>query len=180
TQAESEGPFFVGAGTDISLSANYYAGGGLANAPVNWTVSASPAQFTPPNRSDYTFGKWVPWWNNSDSEDSNSKTLSGVTDASGKHRLHIDFDRVNPARPTTVTASASVSDVNRQQWNSKTTLLVHPADLYVGLKSDKTFVERNEPLAVRTIVSDLDGKLVQGREIKMVATRLSWRQENDD
>ena len=179
-QAESEGPFFVGAGADVSVIASYFAGGGLANAPVNWRVSASPAQFTPPNRSDYTFGKWVPWWSHSeyDSEDTTSKILNGVTDVSGKHRLHIDFDRVNPAQPTTVTASAGVSDVNRQQWNSNTTLLVHPANLYVGLKSDKTFVERNAPLPVQAIVSDLDGKLVEGREIKMVATRLSWRREN--
>jgi alpha-2-macroglobulin len=177
---DSEGPFFVGAGADVSLSANYYAGGGLANAPVGWTVTASPAQFTPPNRDDYVFGKWVPWWRYSSYEGTSSKNWSGVTDASGKHRLHIDFDRVNPAQPITVTASATVSDVNRQHWNSEITLLVHPANLYVGLKSEKYFVERNQPLPVQTIVSDLDGKLVEGREIKMVATRLSWRRENGD
>ena len=52
TQIETEGPFFVGASADVSVSGTYYAGGGLANAPVSWTVVASPAQFTPPNRSD--------------------------------------------------------------------------------------------------------------------------------
>jgi uncharacterized protein YfaS (alpha-2-macroglobulin family) len=103
-----------------------------------------------------------------------------VTDPSGKHHLHIDFDRVNPARPSTVIAAASVADVNRQQWNSKTSLLVHPAKLYVGLKSDKAFVKLDQPLTVKAIVTDLDGKLVEGREIKMVATRLSWHREKGD
>ncbi|HET9712409.1 MAG TPA: Ig-like domain-containing protein, partial [Pyrinomonadaceae bacterium] len=115
TQTESEGPFFVGAGADVSLSATYYAGGGLADAPVKWSVQATPTRFTPPNRSDYVFGEWTPWWVHREweynYEGSTSQILSGVTDASGKHRLHIDFDRVNPARPSTVTASASVSDV---------------------------------------------------------------------
>jgi len=181
TQADSDGPFFVGAGADVSLSANYYAGGGLANATVNWTVAASPAHFTPPNRDAYTFGEWASWWDYATySVGTNMQTLTGVTDASGKHHLHIDFDRVNPARPSTVTASASVADVNRQRWNSKTTLLVHPANLYVGLKSDKAFVQLDQPLSVQAIVTDLDGKLVEGREIKMIATRLSWKRIKGD
>ena len=92
----------------------------------------------------------------------------------------LDFDRVNPARPSTLTASASVSDVNRQNGVPRPRLLVHPADLYVGLKTDKIFVEKGQPLPVQAIVTDLDGKLVDGREIKMVATRLSWRQEKGD
>ena len=37
-----------------------YAGGGLANAETNWTVTAQPTNYTPPNRADYTFGKWIP------------------------------------------------------------------------------------------------------------------------
>ena len=177
TQTETEGPFFVGEGANISLSATYFAGGGLPNAPVNWSVSAAQTQFTPPNRSAYTFGEWVPWWRKATSQKTESQRLNGVTDAEGKHHLHIDFDRVNPARPSTVTGSASVSDVNRQRWASKTTLLVHPANLYVGLKTDRTFVEKDQPLQVETIVTDLDGNLVEGRAINMVAKRLSWKFE---
>ena len=179
-QTESEGPFFVGAGADVSVSGTYYAGGGLANATVNWTVRASPTNYTPPNRGDYVFGQWVPWWSYGGYGQTTSQDLSGVTDAQGKHLLHIDFDRVNPARPSTVTASASIKDVNRQNWSSQTTLLVHPADLYVGLKTNNTFVQQGEPLRVDAIVTDLDGKLIDGREIKMVATRVSWKRENDD
>ena len=179
-QTKTEGPFFVGAGADVSLSATYYAGGGLANTPVNWSVSATTTQFTPPNQSAYTFGEWVPWWDSASFGGYTSQILNGTTDASGKHHLHIDFDRVNPARPSTVIATASVSDVNRQTWSSKTTLLVHPANLYVGLKTDKTFVERDQAFAVQAIVTDLDGNLVQGRDINMVATRLSWKQEKGE
>lgn len=177
-QNESEGPFFVGGGADVSLSASYFAGGGLATAPVTWNVSATVTQFTPPNRDDYIFGEWMPPWSRNKDARTTKQTLSGVTDADGKHRLHIDFDRINPARPSTITASASVSDVNRQRWASETTLLVHPANLYVGLKTDRSFVQQGEPVAVKAIVTDLDGKLVEGREIKMVATRLGYRQED--
>ena len=46
----------------LSVEAKYYAGGGLANAETNWTVTATPTNYTPPNRDDYIFGVWTPWW----------------------------------------------------------------------------------------------------------------------
>ncbi len=62
TKVESEAPHFVGGKADLSVEAKYYAGGGLANAETNWTVTATPTNYTPPNRGDFTFGTWVPWW----------------------------------------------------------------------------------------------------------------------
>src|SRR5205085_4020663 len=178
TTHADEGPHFVGGHAQATVQASYYAGGGLANSEVNWRVTATPAQFTPPNRGDYTFGKWTPWWENIyvSRANENTQTFKGTTDAAGKHTLRIDFDSVNPPQPSTVTAEASVTDVNRQTWTSNTTILVHPADLYVGLRSERLFVEQGEPLVVASIVTDLDGKLVAGREIKMRAALLDWKQ----
>lgn len=174
---ETEGPLFVGDHADVSVMASYFAGGGLTNTEVKWSVSSSPTTFTPPNRGDYTFGKWMPWWSNeSQSGETNTKNFAGHTDASGKHRLRIDFDSVKPPRPATLMAEASVQDVNRQTSTSRTTMLVHPANLYVGLKSDKMFVQPGEPLIVQSIVTDLDGKAIANREVKMHAVLLEWKQ----
>lgn len=174
TQA-SEGPFFVKGHAETSVAASYYAGGGLPNAEVNWRVTSTPTNFTPPNRGDFTFGEWIPWWRSWNSRNtSRTETFKGTTDAAGKHRLRIDFDSVKPARASNVTAQASVADVNRQQWASSTNLLVHPADLYVGLRSERTFVQQGEPLIVETIVTDLDGKAVVNREVRMRAVMLDW------
>ena len=177
TQA-SEGPFFVGGHAQATVNASYYAGGGLPDSEVNWRVTAEPAQFTPPNRDDYTFGKWVPWWERRGYVSrslENSQTFKGRTDASGKHVLRVDFDSINPPQPSTVTAEASVTDVNRQTWTSAATMLVHAAQLYVGLKSERLFVEENQPLVVSSIVSDIDGRLVSGREVRMRAALLEWK-----
>src|SRR5207253_9618118 len=61
-----------------------------------------------------------------------------------------------------------------QTWTCTRTMLVHPADLYVGLKSDRPFVQKGEPLQVQTIVTDLDGKAVAGRPVQMRAVLLDW------
>ncbi|MEP7149681.1 MAG: Ig-like domain-containing protein, partial [Acidobacteriota bacterium] len=186
TKVESEAPHFVGGKADLSVEAKYYAGGGLANAETNWTVTATPTNYTPPNRGDYTFGTWVPWWRIYDhggldfsgrgfGGGGTTQTFKGVTDAGGKHLLKIDFESVNPPRPYSVNASASVQDVNRQTWSSTATLLVHPADLYVGIRTPRTFVQKGEKIVVESIVSDIDGNLVAGRDIEIKAVLKDWQ-----
>jgi uncharacterized protein YfaS (alpha-2-macroglobulin family) len=172
----SEGPHFVRDHATLTVAANYYAGGGLADSEVRWHVNATPASFTPPNRDDFIFGKWTPWWvyNGYQSGPGNSKDFTGRTDASGKHRLRIDFDSVTPPRATSVTAIANVQDVNRQSVGSIFNFLVHPADLYVGLRTQRWFVQKGEPLIVESIVTDLDGKAVANREIRMRAALIDW------
>jgi hypothetical protein len=177
----SEGPHFVRDHATLTVAANYYAGGGLANSEVRWWVTATPANFTPPNRGDFTFGRWTPWWQPYDGgAGGEAKEFQGRTDAAGKHRLRIDFDSVNPPRATSVTASANVQDVNRQTVSSSVNLLVHPAALYVGLRPQRWFVQKGEPLIVESIGADLDGKAVTNREIRMRAALIDWVYENGE
>ncbi len=190
-----EGPHFAGGSATASVEATYYAGGGLPNAEVTWRVSQSKGSYSPPGWPDFTFGTWIPWWRIGDigvlgsasvrtfgpvrvpeGQAESSETYVGHTDASGVHRLRIDFpSALVPPQPIVVRAEASVMDVNRQAWNATTSMLVHPADLYVGLYSERTFVEREQPLKVQAIVTDLDGKPVPDVKISVRAARLTWQ-----
>ncbi|HRE89549.1 MAG TPA: Ig-like domain-containing protein, partial [Myxococcota bacterium] len=100
----SEGPHIVGGSATVSVTASYFAGGPLPNTAVNWSVSTSPTNFTPPNQSDFIFGEWVPWWGYGGGENwnNNYQSFEGRTDGSGTHRLGLDFKSVEPARPTSV------------------------------------------------------------------------------
>ncbi len=173
---ETEAPYFVKSNALVSINASYYAGGGLANAEVNWNVTATPTNYTPPTRDDYTFGKWVPWWRSYGEDYSQNATqaFKGITDASGKHLLKLDFEDANPARPYSVRAAASVMDVNRQAWSSSTNLLVHPADLYVGIKTPRTFVNKGEKIEIESIVSDIEGKLAANKNTTITAILKDW------
>ncbi len=179
---QSQGPFLIGGGGDVTVNASYFAGGPLGGAPVNWYVTASPTSFTPPNRDDYTFGTWSPWWGAmSDGDDEGEgykppKTwnLAGKTDASGAHILHFDFLSANPAVPMSVSANASVTDVNRQTWSAASALLVHPSMAYVGLRTKKPFVEKGQPFEIDVIGVDLEGKALPGAKIEVKSVRLDW------
>jgi uncharacterized protein YfaS (alpha-2-macroglobulin family) len=180
----SQGPFVVGGSGDVTVAAKYYSGGPLPGAPVQWNVTAAPTSFTPPNRDDYVFGQWTPWfpyrgwYEDSDgyerAKPPRTWNLADKTDATGTHVLHADFLSVKPALPMSVTASASVTDVNRQQWSSSAILLVHPSSRYVGLRAKRPFVEQGTPYDLDVIGVDLDGKAVPGAKIEVHAARLDW------
>jgi uncharacterized protein YfaS (alpha-2-macroglobulin family) len=181
TAEAAAGPHFVGGSADATVTAAYYAGGVLQGADVAWRVSATPGSFIPPNRDDFTFGEWTPWWETWPTrEQARVETFAGRTDAAGKHRLRMDFIAVDPPRATSVQAEARVMDVNRQAWTATASLLVHPAAVYVGLKSDRLFVQRGEPLRVEAIVTDLDGKAVAGRPVSLRAERLEWQRKGEE
>jgi len=177
----SQGPFLVGGNGDITVDAKYYSGGPLAGADASWYVTAQTTNFTPPNRDDYVFGEWHPWWGYHSWYDETGgykppKTwqLAGKTDALGAHVMHLDFLSINPAMPMSVVANASVMDVNRQAWGASQAIIVHPSSLYVGVKAKKPFVEKGQPYALDVIGVDLDGKAAVGTPIELKAARLDW------
>ena len=179
TAAASAGPHLLGGHADVTVTAAYYAGGALPDAELTWTVSQTPGSYTPPNRDDFTFGTWVPWWDRVMFEPeapTRVETYEARTDASGKHVLRVDFLEMDPPRPTNVKAEATVMDVNRQGWTAGANLLVHPSALYVGLKTERLFVQRGATLRVDAIVTDIDGKAVPGRAFMVKAERLEWEQ----
>jgi len=177
----SQGPFLVGESGDVIVDAKYYSGGPLPGAPVNWDLNANPTVFTPPNRDEYTFGEWTPWWGYRSFYDDDGGSYrgqnwshQGKTDGTGAHTLHLDFLSLNPATPVSITANASVTDVNRQAWSASAALIVHPSSLYVGLKTKKPFVEKGTPFDLDVIGVDIDGAAAIGTKIEVKAARQDY------
>jgi uncharacterized protein YfaS (alpha-2-macroglobulin family) len=186
---ETTGPYFIGGEAEVAVSAEYYAGGPLPGADVNWYVTSTETTYEPPNWPDFTFGTWTPWWwrhffyeaefyyGGYDSSAA-GQSFAGKTDATGNHYLKMAFDNLGDPTPYSVVANAGVMDVNNQTWASSTSLLVHPADLYVGLRSEEYFVDQGTPLVIDLIVTDLDGNPISGQEITATAARLEWKYQS--
>jgi uncharacterized protein YfaS (alpha-2-macroglobulin family) len=172
----TEGPYVLGDRPVLTAEARYFAGGALAGATTRWSLSAQPGHFSPPGQDDFQFGHSVPWWwdRGEDGGGSSYRSAEGLTDATGAHRLKLSLDALSPPRPYVLSAEATVEDVNHQAWSARTELLVHPGQLYVGLRPARTFVEAGEPLAVAAVVADLEGRRVAGRQVDLQAERLEW------
>lgn len=194
---ESPGPYFVADPATVAVDATYYAGGPLPNADVNWLVSTATTTYAPPGWDDFVFGEWQPWWFEGDFGRSSFRggfdecfdcgpgfgtttfeEYTGRTDAAGSHYLQIDFSGSVTDLPATATAEATVFDVNRQAWASRTDLLVHAARFYTGLRTDRPFVEKGTPIRVDVVATDVDGAAVAGREVEVTAGRVESFFEN--
>ena len=170
---------FAGDVLSVDAKATYYTGGPLAGAPTQFTVTAQRGSFSPPNRGEYSFGeprRWFEPWGHVGrfgmrSTPSRTETYSTKTDGSGVATLEIASKLNAPAYAHNVTVNASIQDVNRQAWTDQTELLVHPAETYVGLKSERWFVAQGEALAVNVVAVDLDGKDVRERRVEVRASR---------
>jgi hypothetical protein len=145
----------------------------LAGTEVDWSVTSKPTNYTPPIATTITFGKLYAWWRNDESERAtNEQSFKGRTDAEGKHTLKDGLRCRQPGTPFERHRSRPVQDVNRQTLGINNTLLVHPADVYVGLKSARSFVQKGQPFDIATIVTDLDGKALAGRDVRLRLVRL--------
>ncbi len=174
----SQGPHFVGGEVDFTTSAEYFSGGGLANAPVKWRVFAKRGSFRPPNRDEYTFVGWTPSWLKGRSRDSmTTKTHESRTDSRGEDSLKVLLKKLKPSQPMSLTASVTVTDVDRRTWTSEKSVLVHPATRYVGIKTDRYFVRKGTPLKVDAIVTNLEGEAQKDVEVLIKAYRHKWRYE---
>jgi hypothetical protein len=193
TRTESDGPYVSTQPVTVAADAAYYAGGPLANAPVDWAVSTTPTTYAPPGWDGFTFGVWIPWWlgdtRGASIDDEGGygapccgprgptevQTYTGTTDVDGTHYLQIDFEDADgalPDLPVAVSAQSTVTDVNRQAWSGTTALIVHAADRYVGLRTSRTFVRQGDPLSVEAIVTGIDGDVVTGVALEVIAGRV--------
>ena len=162
------------------VTATYYAGGPLRAADVAWTVSAEAARYTPPGWDRFSFGTGAPWWRFGGWGDAVAEPsavhLSAATGDAGSHAIRILTTPSEPPRPWTITAEATVQDVNRQAWTASATSVVHPSSLCVGLRLGRSFVEANRPLELDVVVTDLVGAAVPGVAIGVRAERREQRQ----
>ncbi|MCL2779830.1 MAG: MG2 domain-containing protein [Polyangiaceae bacterium] len=170
-----EGPHFVGEHAIATLTASYYSGGGLPSAHVTWSAKRKITSFSPPNQDDYHFGPDEPRsWYSTPGTENNVKTesWSAVTDSHGTHRLRLDFDALQPSYPIYIGLTGEVTDVNRQRLVGHTSMFVHPASAYVGVRLEKNFARVGEDVDVSLIAADIDGKALFGRPMAVRMARL--------
>ncbi len=169
----------------VTAKASYFAGGVLSNSDVTWRASATESSYSPPGWHKFTFGEWRPWWGcywmrHESSNDSVSHDLKLQTDSMGQSDLKFDLGYNLPPQPVTISVSAAVTDVNRQTWSSRSSFLVHPANVYVGLKMDKNHCDVGSKPKLDLIVADLDGKAVAGKKISLHWARLDTIVDDGD
>ncbi len=144
----------------VQLQASYYTGGPVADAAVHWRVTAHQHTFELPEMDDWTFGPkhWLPQMA--------ACGLSGRTDAAGQHTLALELGWLREQGAVRLSIEGTVVDRSLQACAARTALVVHPAQLYVGLYVHVAGREPDDPmLRGEILVVDTAGRPVADREV---------------
>jgi alpha-2-macroglobulin len=169
------GPHVVGGSVDATATAAYYGGGGLPDTEVEWRVRSGSAHFTPPGWDGWHFGRRPWWFGFGGGEDPGVRNLVGRTGADGMHRVTVDALRADPPFAHLLRTTVEVRDVNRQVGSATGEALVHPAEVYVGLRAERGWVRPGDTLNVQVATVGIGGAPAAGRPVHVRAERVEWR-----
>ena len=190
------GPWIFGQTLAATINGAYYFGAPMADADVSWTLARSPGAYSPPGHEGFRFGEhtWRPWsWNMDDDEsprrrgysyrgrspEPNAAEGSGRLDATGNLAVSAKLERGTIDKgPGSFTLEASVIDANRQSVSGRSTFVVHPSSIYVGLRSAKAVVREKEKAPIDVIAAAIDGSSVTAKvDIKVVEQKWKTKAE---
>ncbi len=173
------GPHFLDETVHVDAHAQYFGGGPLQGAAVDWQITGESSHYAPPGWDRFNFGLVSPWWmepwhdDYSDSADTEllgrQAALASTLDARGQHRLTVTASASRLPVPHMLHVEATVQDMSQQTFSDETFIMVHPSRLYVGGRTDSYLATADEPYALDIIVTDIDGQPVPYREIRVQA-----------
>ncbi|MEN6525561.1 MAG: MG2 domain-containing protein [Candidatus Polarisedimenticolia bacterium] len=157
-----------------SLAADFDArqlfGAPMPEAPVSWTVRCGPAEFVPPGHDDYVFGPNTGYWDDDGASGSCFLEGKGRTDAAGRFALEAATAEETHGRASRRIVEAEVANADRQRVAARTSILVHPAAAYAGIRAPAGFAAAGRPLAVGLIAVSPEGAPLSGLPITLTAS----------
>ncbi|MBV1859645.1 MAG: hypothetical protein KUG77_14625 [Nannocystaceae bacterium] len=187
-------PLVYGDTLNAEVLAKYLHGAPMVGASVRYSLNRTDSGFTPPGElnGEFSFGAGSPqqrygWW----TPPSRIITSgSGETTEQGVFALEHVVKAIDPlpvpnpdATPpeskkdeappvaSTYSLSATVTDENRQAISGSASFVVHPATVYVGLRSDAMVLKEGEQTRVHAVLVDLKGERVAGKPITVDVLR---------
>ncbi len=169
--------YYTGDSLTAELSAEYLAGGALSGAEYEstWYKQSFDISFSTPETKGYSFG----------ASDYSSRIYysdaDGKLDSEGKTTLVCNSEKTNDGLSYIYRAEAYVTDISNQRISTQSSVMVHPAKFYVGIKRSGSsgFAKINSKLDFSYILTDVQGnkldnvkKLVKALEYKL--TREEW------
>lgn len=168
--------FYGGDKISAEVKGEYLAGGALANADYVASWFKQPSSFTPDTveTKGYSFGPE----NNYGSRTYYQETKGSLSN-DGIANLSCNSEKINDGTPYRYRVEAAVTDISNQRVVGASSILVHPAEFYVGLKRhEKGFAKKGSKIDIDYVLANPDGTLLstpaKAKELKYILTRRVW------
>lgn len=181
TVSASEDEIIAGDSIQAQINGTFFSGGSVSDASVNWSATGvqTTFQFTGVGRYNFTdsqsCGGFYDYYcgYNSRSLASNS----GLTDSNGNLLVEIDNTMQIEPYPETVTIEATVNDESGQYISGRTSVLIHPSEVYVGVRTTQYFGEANKPFTTEVITVSTDSEPITDQPVDVTLIERRWERE---
>ncbi len=169
TVAPQQDVIFQGEDLNALASASYYFGGAVSNADLYWTAYGEPTSFSYSGPGRYTF--------TDETQDYFYHYLGdgyATTDGNGRFLITSANTRPSARRPMRITIEATVTDESQQAISGRSTVLAHPANVYVGLRSERYFGREGQPMDIGLIAVTADSEPIPDKRIDLSVVEIRW------
>jgi len=188
TLATAPADVLAGESFSANLSAAYYAGGGLDQAQVAWTLRSQPFTFEPPPAlAGYSFMN-VDWdaydytWAYPGEQDDNLLAEGADrTDSQGRLTLTLPAE-LKTAASQRLVLETTVTDLAGAPVSAQAEVTAHRSAVYPGVRFDGYLGQEGKEQAVRLAALDWDGAPLPGQVVGVRIVERRWRsvQEQDE
>jgi uncharacterized protein YfaS (alpha-2-macroglobulin family) len=172
---------YPGETVGADAEARYYFGAVLARGEATWRATSSEDPFEPPGFEEYSFHPQPAW---GEAEESETRALfdglvlseRALTDEQGRTHLSLS---IPPGVRTSkkVVLEAEVRDLSGHPITGATTVRLHPAAAYLGLKVDRYFYGKGEQVLSSFVAVTPVGEATFGRKVDLSLLRQEWVKE---
>ena len=176
-EVEAEpGDYLAGATIATEARAAFFFGGPVTGASVEWAAQSIPTSVTVEGYEDYSFSErtyWW-WWDGNDEGNPRRSQGEGRTGSDGVVRFDVPADLDPDEGTQAFTISATVTDQNAQAIAGSTTVTVHPATWYAGIKVESYIGKAEEPTTVHLVTVDYERTIAPNRPVTVRAFEREW------
>jgi uncharacterized protein YfaS (alpha-2-macroglobulin family) len=163
---------------NASVQADYYSGGGLVGANVNWYLTSETYSFEAPaeySRFSFSDTEWdLCWYGCYGSYSEVVASGQGVTNDSGLFTLALPASLTENGTSRRLTFEATVSDLSENYVSERITIVAHQSQVYAGIRSASYIGRAGKDQAFEIAVLDWDGKPVAGQNVDVEIVERRW------
>ena len=172
--------YIQGETVKATVQADYFSGGPLANAPVEWRITGYSYTFhwaDAPAGRYYSFDPFdpdQPTYNPYDAYQGLVQEGRGTTDANGTWVIEVPADLGSTIASQMWNLDITITGPTNQAVYNTTSFPVHRGEYYIGLSPASYVAEAGSPVAVDAVAVRPDGTLYAGADLNVVIYEYVW------
>ncbi len=157
-----------------TIRGRYLFGAPMSGDEVRWSARLEPTTFQPEAWREFRFGTPRHWGEDQRDQERVLLRGQGTLDEKGHREVPVPTRGVTFEGPARLVMEGTVTSASRQAVSGRTSVLVHPAAVALGLRTAGTLRPAGSPVTVDLVAVDLEGRAQAGCQVKVDLLRREW------